>query len=440
MCRRIILKKIFAKLKNENSNLLSKVGLVASGTLFAQIISITVSPIITRLFPADQYGIMSVFISTTSIINIASSLDYNKAIPIINTDEDARAMVQVCITILLCFTGIIALLCLVLPKSLFEFIGIGSIFPYRWTLPLSVVFVGIYNILLQWVYRRRAYIIVTKTKIIQALAGSIIKILAGLLMFGPVGLLVGIIVSEAAGLTTIVKKLKNDTKNNITNPDKVTKKGLLRKYYKFAAFSLPADFIDNFCNQIPVLSLAGFFGTGVSGYYGLANTVIIIPINLIIVSMSKVVYAEAARIGKDNPYEIKKLCLRTTKMVFYIITIPCIIIVIWGPQLFGLVFGQTWLESGEYARLMIGRIIAFSLVLPIGRMLEIFGYQQYDLAINIGRFVLIAVAVFAINILKLNSYNTVLLLSSVNMIAYAVLYGVIMWCIEKHIMLQKTIE
>lgn len=409
------MKKLCISKETLKRSLIGKITIVAGGTALSQIITMVATPIITRCVSASDYGIMNVFSSVISIITIASTLDYYRAIPIIGSDEDAISMVRICVNILAYVSIFLALFCLFGKKSFYTFCGVDSLYNYRFYVPIGVFAVGIFDILLQWIYRTREYGLIPKTRLLQSFIGNGVKLVSSLFHYGADGLILGLILSQTMGITTLFKRLKHYVGKNKKCLSKVQ---LIKMYYRFPLFSLPADFVDNFANNVPTLLLANMFGTDVSGYYGICCSVISIPINLIVVSISRVLYAEAASLGSSRPLEIKRLCNKTTSVLLIIMIIPAAILLIWGPALFAFVFGDEWSISGVYARATLGRNIAYCIALPLSRVLEIFAKQKYDLVISMCRALGLLSCIVLVNLYNLNDVSLVFGISTVNMVAY----------------------
>ena len=98
---------LWDNLKKSKDTLFGKVAVVASGAVISQVITLTTTPIITRLFSASDYGMMSVFLSSITILVSMAMLDLHRAIPIIDTDEKAANMFYICIRILMIFSLIV---------------------------------------------------------------------------------------------------------------------------------------------------------------------------------------------------------------------------------------------------------------------------------------------------------------------------------------------
>lgn len=82
-----MLMRIYSKLFK--SKFAKNIALVAGGTAFAQLIGVVFSPIITRIYLPEEYGVLTVYASVLAIISISASLDYQLAIPIADDDEKA---------------------------------------------------------------------------------------------------------------------------------------------------------------------------------------------------------------------------------------------------------------------------------------------------------------------------------------------------------------
>jgi lipopolysaccharide exporter len=62
---------------------------IVSGTTIAQIIVMLSSPILTRLYGPEAFGILGIFSSITAIIGVIACLSLNYAILLPKEDEDA---------------------------------------------------------------------------------------------------------------------------------------------------------------------------------------------------------------------------------------------------------------------------------------------------------------------------------------------------------------
>ena len=64
--------------------------------------------------------------------------------------------------------------------------------------------------------------------------------------------------------------------------------------------------------QAPILMLIALYGTQVGGFLYLAQRVAALPITLLARSVGQVYFAEAARLTREDPPQLRSLFLRTT--------------------------------------------------------------------------------------------------------------------------------
>ncbi len=406
--------------------------LVAGGTAFAQAMGVIFSPIITRIYPPDEYGILTVYSAVLGLIAISASLDYQKAIPIAADDEKAINLLALSIIILILFVALTILILALCGGTVLNIIDSETLLNYKYLIPVGVLFTGIYDIFIQWAYRMRNYKDISKTKVSQSITANLIKITLGLLKIGPIGLIFGTILGQSAGITTLSLPIIQDKK--ITK--KINSKEIInmaKRYVKFPLYSATSNYVYTAGTQLPILFLTSLFGSTVIGLFGLANSIISLPMNLIGTSVAQVFYAEAAKIGKTNPKELKRLSVQITKKLAIIGLIPLIIIISSGPWLFSFVFGSQWHGAGLYAQIISVMIYFHFIIMPLGRVLEIFERQREGLLLNILSLSAFLSCFGFAKFLQLNAYQTVALYSFLGSSAYLLLFIVVQFIINDEI-------
>lgn len=96
-------------LKNKSEFTKNIVTLI-TGTAFAQAIPIAISPILTRIYTPEDFGIFALFIAIISILGSIATARYELAIMLPKKDEDAINIFALCFII----TCIISLLLFIL--------------------------------------------------------------------------------------------------------------------------------------------------------------------------------------------------------------------------------------------------------------------------------------------------------------------------------------
>lgn len=406
--------------------------LIAGGTAFAQALGIIFSPIITRIYPPDQYGILTAYTAVLGLLAISASFDYQKAIPIAKDEDQAVNLLVLSISSLLFSTLIIVIVLVFFGNFFLDLLDSKILASYKYLIPVGMLFTGAYNIVLQWGFRDRNYKVITRTKISQSIAANLTKVILGMMKFGPIGLIVGVIIGQSAGITSLATPvIKKKQLLSTVSFQKI--KIVLRRYKNFPLYSAPSNYVYTAGNNIPVVLLTSLFGSAVTGLFGLANSIIKLPMNLIGNSVAQVFYSEAANIGKTNPQKIKRLSVKLIKKLALIALVPLITLLLFGPWLFAFVFGAEWYDAGVYARILSVMVYFHFIALPIGRMLEIFERQREGLIFNIIRLLMVLSVFFIAKRFDFTSYQTVALYSFSNSITYIALLAMVMKIMNQEI-------
>ena len=421
------------KRKILNNKFYRNILIIAGGTAFAQALGFLLSPIITRIYSPSDYGVFTSFTAIISLIVIGASLDYHKAIPIADSDENARSLFKLSSLVLVGSSLLMFLIVLFLGDLFLKVFTSEVLYNYRFFIPLGIFLTGLYQILLQSSYRIKNYNGITKTKFSQSISANFTKIFLGLLNFGPIGLIIGSIMGSSAGLLTLgipLYKRNKSTDKNVSNGD-VRKMAI--RFKKFPIYSAPSNYVYNAGNQLPIIFLLSIFGASVSGLFGLAKTVISLPIGLIGMSVSQVFYAEAASIGKEDPIKIKNLAIDLVKKLALIASVPSIILLFLGPQLFSFVFGNEWKDAGKFAAILSIMLFFHFTILPLGRLLEIFEKQNISLLLNVFRLVGVIVIFILASVFSFTAINTIIIYSIFATVFYVCLFFLVFKVINKSI-------
>lgn len=385
--------------------------MLTGGTVFAQTLTALLSPVITRIYSPEDYGIVTVYTAILGMISLLGALSYDSAIPIADDDEKAINTLSLCIIILFLFTSILILLLVFFGNNILRLSDADTLLKYKYFIPLGFFATGLYTIIAKWAFRKKDFHSITKTKYSQSIIGNITKIGLGLLSFGPIGLILGRILGQSAGISTLAKPLIKTDKDLFK---KINKKGILwsaKRYINFPLFSAPSLFLVSFSSQIPVIFISNLYGSDTVGFYGLALTITFLPMTLIGKSVQDVFYGEAANIGKSNPKRIKQLSNKLLKKLILIGFFPMIILVFWGPFLFSFVFGINWYNAGIYSRLLTPFVFSHFIFHPISTIFSIFEQQKKSFVLNMLKIIMVLIVFGIAKLILLNSCWAVFIFS-----------------------------
>lgn len=395
---------------------------ITGGTAFAQILSIALSPVITRLYSSEEYGVISVYTAILVGISFLGSMNYEMGIPIAETEEQAINVLSLSVIVLLFFTNVITLFFVFFGDALLNLLNGEVLVEYKYLIPIGVLLLGLYNIFTQWAYRKKNFKAITKTKFSQSILQNLISIGFGILGKGSIGLILGKIFGKSAGISTLSYPLIKKDQNLLKKIQKQEIAWAARRYIKFPLYTTPRRFLGDITISLPTLFMTSLYGSQAVGLFGLANSVIQLPMYLIGTSISNVFYAECASLRSTNSKRVKELSNKLLKILIIIGSIPLIVLIFLGPLLFSFVFGKDWSEAGVYASLLSFSVFFRLIFKPISNIFDIYEKQKLGFMLNILRLVLV-VTVFGISKFStLNSYWAVGLYSIAMSIIYFIQY------------------
>ncbi|MEX0778244.1 MAG: oligosaccharide flippase family protein, partial [Balneolales bacterium] len=179
------------KIKSKIADVIKKpflrdVATVSAGSIIAQITAVASAPILTRLFLPDDFGILAVFVSSSAILAVIYTLQFDMAIVLPQNDMEARKLFVLSVKLSLWFLVILAILAsFVLIFPILEFVGFEEIPQY---LPLLAVLGGfaiaIERSLNYWNIRHKLFQLISIALAVAALLAAAFNITLGLFTTG----------------------------------------------------------------------------------------------------------------------------------------------------------------------------------------------------------------------------------------------------------------
>lgn len=356
------------------------VSVLAGGTAFAQLITITILPILTRLYSPEDFSVLAVYSSLVALISVVSCLRLEIAIPIPKEDKDAAALLFLSLFSVVGIT-ILTVIGVVFLSNQIEKVTDGQLIGYMWLIPLSVFFAGIYKALQYWATRHKAFPLVAKTRLTQAIGGSSTQLGFGYAGIAPLGLLVGQLVSVGAGIIGLSRYFLKNHLNLIRVMSFNKLKSIFKQYDRFPKYSVLESFANTGATQIPVILIAYYAIGAEAGFLMLAVRLLSIPMSLIGGAVSQVYLAEAA-----NKYDQGKLQEFTHKIILTLLKVgsaPLVFVGIAAPFIIPVVFGEEWQRTGTLIAWMVPWFLVQFITSPISMALHVINSQNIAMLLQI---------------------------------------------------------
>jgi O-antigen/teichoic acid export membrane protein len=399
-----------------NSEFSRNVITLVTGTAIAQAIPIAISPILTRIYTPEDFGVFALYLSITSVIAVAAAGRYEFAITLPPKDEDAVQILWLSCLITFIVSLIILSVVVLFNSEITALLGNERISIWLYFIPVTVFLSGIYQSYNYWFNRKKQYGKLSKSRVVQTVSsGSVNLGLGYVFKGGALGLVVGNIFGQLlSALYFIFLFIRNPRQIN-TQPSKVKMIALAKRYRDFPKFDVLASFFNVGSNQVTHIFFNSFFTAVISGYFYLTQKIIQAPVTLIAGAIQDVFKMEVVNlhIAKGNT---RRLFLRTLKKLALLAIFPTLIIFFFAEDIFTFVFGSDWAVAGEYARIFTPVFFMRFLSFPLSYMFYVREKQKYNI---IGQFLLFISIISTFLIGKnYSAETTVILLSLVYSLYY----------------------
>jgi O-antigen/teichoic acid export membrane protein len=345
------------------------VAIIAGGSAAGQAIVILSSPVITRLYSPAEFGTLAAYAALINVVAVAASLRLDTAILLPLDDDDAANVLALAIgttTVLsLALAGIVWLF----GAPFLEYLGAVELVPLRWLFPVSMFAIGVLQSLSYWGTRRRAFRVVAQTKVAQGAGAVGTQIGLGLLNTGATGLVIGHVLGQSTGSVNLLRDALRNSRNSLSRISISGVAAALRRYARHAAIATPGGLLNTVGLVMPALLLTNLYGVQAAGWYALAQRVVGTPLKLLTGSVAQVYLPEAARLAKTDPRALMRLFLRSSLALSGVALSPILVVVAFGPQLVGTIFGEAWVQAGQLARLLTISYVAQVIASPLSNTL-----------------------------------------------------------------------
>ncbi len=381
--------KIKERLK---SQYLKSVSVLMTGTIISQIMAFFVSMYMTRLFSEEAIGEYTLFITAVSMFGAVICGRYDMSIVPEKSIEGIYSLVKLSL-IVTSILSIVVGIGYTIYISASEKIEI-SFFPFlSWTI-LLLFLTGLNHIGSAYINKYKEYKLLSKIRIIQEAGRDVVLVGTGLLKLGALGLIVSQIVSLILCLRTQFKRLSGHMGDVFHTPwQQVKKYAAIHKNQPL--YSLPSQFINSFSYSILTLFVGNLFGLQMLAFYSVSYRILGIPITLLSVNISKVFFERAASCYNKGQ-NFTSIYLKSALLLFILALPLMIILFLFSPTLFGLLYGKGWEISGE---MVVPLIPMFYIKLIVGALtptMIIVNKQRLDMILQL-LFVFCVIFVYCIS-------------------------------------------
>ena len=326
---------------------------LAGGATAAQLLTILVAPVLTRLYTPEAFGVAALFGSIVGILGVVACFRYELAILLPKRDDDASNVLGISLFATTVTAAVSVLLVWLCRVPFLRLLGAEGLAPYLWLIPVSVLFGGLALAFNYWNSRTKHFGRLAMTRTIQSVTingsqltlGLVGLAYAGSLIWGTVGgaaiaaLILGVFIWRDEGRFFAAsirwRKLAESA----------------RRYRKFPLIDLWGGLINAASQQLPIPLLGMYFTESAMGYYAMASRAIYLPMTLVGSAIGQVFFQRAAELQR-NGESLEIVVSKVFQRLVMLSLLPSFLIAVTGQEWFVLIFGSSWAEAGRFVQIL----------------------------------------------------------------------------------------
>ncbi len=351
-----------------------------TGTTIAQAIPIAISPVLTRIYTPEDFGMFALYMSVASIISVIATGRYEMAIMLPKEDEDAVNIVALSIIISFFVSFISLAIVFFFNAQITILLGNPEISNWLYFIPITVLLTGFYQSFNYWSNRKKQYKRLATNRVMRSGTTAVVNMSMGFGGFGSSGLILGGVLGQGVATSALGRMVWREDKGLLENISKLKMFAMMRKYKKLPMFNLPNAVIDGFRLSGISILIAKFFTTATLGQFALAWKIVQTPMSLIGSSLSQVFFQKISSANKSDLNSLVKIFIIKASLI----ALPIFLIIyFFAVDIFIFIFGENWKLAGEIASVMTPWLFLNFITSPISTLFIVLNRQDTILIFSI---------------------------------------------------------
>lgn len=393
---------------------------MSSGAMINVILSLGLTPIVTRLYSKEEWGVFTLFASTVTTLSVLSTLLLPSGFVIPKFKKEFLTLLKICLIWLIGFVVFILMVITLFKDIVLMYLKIEKLEAVIYLVPFAVFISGISNMLVNWNVREKLFSINASSNVASGVTIKSTQIISkSLFDFGYFGLigsnfLASFIQGAILFQTTSIKYLKY--LSSIGRDDMIL---ILKKFKKYPIYLMPGNFINTLGRGLPVFFFAPVYGLEVTGAFGLAVSITGIPYNVLGNSISPVFLQRANELYQSDFTQLKNFTKVFHSKMLIAGSLIFGVSFAFSDIIFPLYLGEKWKLAGQMAQILSVYLVVMLVTSPLQRIYRVVRKEQLSFYMHIVVLVLRLVAII-IGIKYKNPLVAVGLFASANLVAYLI--------------------
>jgi O-antigen/teichoic acid export membrane protein len=400
------------------------VAVIASGNAMAQLIVLAGTPILTRIYSPQEFGVLSVYTSILMTMVVLASLRWELAIPLPEEEREALALCALCLIALASTTVLFAIGLGTAESATSTWGSLQTFRRYIWLLPVGLVVLGLYQIGQYWAVRTANFRAIARARVGKSIVQVSSQVASAGVFSSPGGLIGGLVAGHGASTVLVIRgvRISRIFRQKFTRRELREVAG---KYKRFPLLATWSSLLNSLGLYLPAVLIAGFYGTLTAGWLALGQKIIGNPLFLLRDAVAQVYLSEAPKRLRSDPWKLRALFRQTALRLLAVGAPIVVLLAVVGPLAFSSVFGSRWAEAGVFVRGLSVFLLAQFIVTPLSQTLVALQRQDLQLGWDFLRLVCTAGVIVIAGLAHFAPATAVYLYSAVGSAMYLTLFLII---------------
>lgn len=401
-------------ISNKKNKFRNDLSLATKTSIFSFIISLGLSPVMSRWYEPSDYGIFAVINNWATFIATALLFSLPNAIPM---ERRWTRQVQLLRTLahLSVFVFIVSVICVVLllgyDKILNQFVDSEWVYL---SLPFLIFAISLHRIAQGWANADGAFSSMAKARIAHQIIAKPFSILASILTTSnPIYIvffeLFGYCVQAYLMIRGRKCKLKILKDFLTLRSIKMTFR-VVHQYRDYSLFLNLVNLLSLGYIMIQTVILSINYSIAETGLFSLAMSMASLPIQLIAMATAPIIYHKLIEIADKNPKQLFKSTIKILLGYMLVGFVPYSLIYIFGVELFQYIFGNGWTQSGTIASILAIPLFLQFFSTPIFSIYRVTRTIKSQFFINL-IFTILSVLIFYVSSFNMPFYKSLNILA-----------------------------
>ena len=343
-----------------------------SGSVLAQLLTFASYPLLTFWLAPDQWATLGMFSAWVAVFSVWSCGGLEATILLPEKNSAAWSLWRIAKRWGL-YLGLLSSFSLVLAVAIFPNFWSPYYFPGIILLMGCSVFLegGILSSM-QWHNRLETFSVMSKSRLIQSLTTLLFSVLLAFVVPNVNGVLV---YAWVLGQVAAYVWLRWNMSAQLVKLS-IAQEPAHLAYAAYAHFPKPSmlsSLLNSLSRQLPFFILPGFGSPAMLGNFTLAHKILTAPIAFIGASLTQVFNVQSSQ-SSSAAGQLHVWTQNWLRIFIFSSSVPLLLMMVWGSDLFAVIFGESYREAGRLAAYLAPWIFLLYWINPLSHLINV--HQQ----------------------------------------------------------------